>query len=56
MILLRKDISPYEYIYDWEKHYYLKRKIFIVTSIWKILLMQITLTQKEFVKILILKI
>ena len=21
MILLRKDISPYEYIYDWEKFY-----------------------------------
>ena len=37
------------------KHHYLKKKIFMVTQIWKILLMQITRTQKEFVKILILK-
>ena len=37
------------------KHHYLKKKIFMVTQIWKILLMQITRTQKEFAKILILK-
>ena len=37
------------------KHHCLKKKIFMVTQIWKILLMQITRTQKEFVKILILK-
>ena len=37
------------------KHHYLKKKIFMVTQIWKILLMQIMRTQKEFVKILILK-
>ena len=37
------------------ENYYLKKKIFMVTQIWKILLMQITRTQKEFVKILILK-
>ena len=37
------------------KHHYLKKKIFMVTQIWKILLMQITRTQQEFVKILILK-
>ena len=31
------------------KHYYLKKKIFTVTLIWKILVRQITGTQKEFV-------
>ena len=34
------------------KYYYLRKKIFIVTEIWKILLMQITPMQKKFVKIL----
>ena len=34
------------------KQRYLKKKIFTVTEIWKILLMQITRMQKEFVKIL----
>ena len=33
------------------KHHYLKNKIFTITEEWKILLMHITLTQKEFVKI-----
>ena len=34
------------------KHHYLKKKIFITTKKWKTLLMLITRTQKEFVKIL----
>ena len=34
------------------KQLYLKNKVFIVTEVWKILLMQIMRTQKEFVKIL----
>ena len=53
--MLREDVYSYEYMDDWEnsmKHHYLKNKIFTVTLIWKILLMRITLTQKEFVKIL----
>ena len=33
------------------EHHYLKKKIFIVAEIWKILLMRITRMQKEFVKI-----
>ena len=32
------------------KYHYLKKKIFTVTKIWKILLMQIKRMQKEFVK------
>ena len=35
-----------------KKHHHLKKKIFIFTYIWKILLMQIARMQKEFVKIL----
>ena len=53
--MLREDVYSYEYMDDWEnsmKHHYPKKKIFTVTLIWKILLMRITLTQKEFVKIL----
>ena len=34
------------------KHHYLKKKIFTVIQIWKMLLMQIMRTQKEFEKIL----
>ena len=34
------------------RHHNLEKKIFTVTLLWKILLMLITSTQKEFVKIL----
>ena len=42
-----------EYMDDWEKsvkHHYLREEIFTVTLTWKILLIQISGMQKEFVK------
>ena len=50
ILLLREGIYPYEYIGDWRnvmRHHYQKRKIFIVTSTWKILLMQTINMQKR---------
>ena len=47
-----KFFYPYEYMNDWEKineTSLLKKKIFTVTQIWKILLMRIMRTQKELV-------
>ena len=53
-LLLRKGVFPKEYIDDLEISLkrYMKIKIFTVTLMWKILLMQITLLQEDFVKIL----
>ena len=51
ILLLQEGVYPFEYIDDWEKFSetsFLKKKIFIVALKWKILLMQITRTQKEF--------
>ena len=53
-ILFLKDFYPYEDMDDWEKfnETLLLKHSHLIQSIWNILLMQITVTQKEFVKIL----
>ena len=55
ILLLRKGVYPYEYMDDWEKFNETslpEKRTFTVTLIWKILLMHITHTQKQFVKIM----
>ena len=50
---MQKGVYLYEYMDDWEKlmkFHYLKKKIFIVTKIWKILLMQTTGLRKKFLR------
>ena len=52
--LLWKSVYPFEYMDDWEKfdeQYYQRKKIFTVTEEWNII-MQISRTQEEFVRIL----
>ena len=58
-MLLQECAYPYEYMDDWEKFNetsFLKKKIFTVTQMRRILMMQIMHMQKEFVKILKYKI
>ena len=55
ILLLRKVVYPYECMDDWEKFNEIslpEKNIFIFTQICEILLMQITRTQKELIKIL----
>ena len=53
--MLRKGVYSYEYMDDWEKFSETslpENEDFTVTLTWKILLMQIMHTEKEFVRIL----
>ena len=55
ILLLQEGVYTNQYMDDWENSlqlHYLKKKNFTDTLTWKILQMQIALTQKEFVKIL----
>ena len=46
-LLLRKSASPYEYMDDWEKFDFIKKKNLLAIWIWKMLQMQITCMQKK---------